>query len=294
MIENKDLRIFAVVAETGSFTHAADQLHLTQSAVSKRFLHLEQELGVTLIQRQERPWRLTASGERLLPMAKHLLSQVADIEQAISQSSFEPSGVLSVGISHHLSLYRLPNEIKTFQKRYPKVLLNLSFLTSDEVHQNVLQKQIDIGYATLKHSQPSRLTYHPIWNDELIFVANTQDKQLQQRIDFQQLCDRPAVLPQTSSLYFQMVNQLFLDAGYSITKLFPANYLETVRSMVSVGLGWSVLPKAMLDKRLIELDMNIQHNLTRTLGALHREGTALSPAAKAFLALSQKTSNVNI
>lgn len=95
--------------------------------------------------------------------------------------------------------------------------------------------------------------YRPIWNDALVFVADRGEPWAGQTLDFADLCERPAVLPQPSNLYFQMVNQLFHHAGFSIRQLFAAEYLETVRTMVSAGLAWSVLPAAMLDRRLIEL-----------------------------------------
>ena len=286
MIENKDLRIFIALAETQSFTLAADRLFLTQSAISKRLHHLEHQLGIALIDRQQRPWQLTAAGQRLLPLAKQNLAFIAGIEHNLKVLEAAPLGTLDLAISHHLSLYRLPLIIKAYQKRYPKVRLNLAFLTSDEVHHQVSIKQYELGFATLKSARPNRLDYHPLWDDELIFVGSRHLSWTTAIQTLESLCKRPAVLPQTSSLYFQMVNQLFLAKGCNITEVFPANYLETVRSMVGVGFGWSVLPNAMLDQRLIPLKLLDAYQLNRSLGALARKHKTLSPAAQAFLNLA--------
>lgn len=283
MLETKDLQAFVAIAQTSSFTLAAEKLFLTQSALSKRLHRLEERLGQPLIDRKQRPWKLTHAGIHLLPIAKQSINQLTAIETHFRKEQITPSGTLDLAISHHLSLYRLPKIIKAFSLLYPNVHLNIAFLTSDEVHQSIRHKSCELGFATLKSRQPPQIEYQRLWLDNLVFVGSALEDWCTHPVDINILCQQPAVLPQINSLYFQMVNQLFLEHHCSIGEVFQANYLETVRSMVSAGLGWTVLPRAMLDNRLVLLTLNMHYNLQRSLGVLTRQRASLSLSARAFL-----------
>lgn len=110
------LKAFVEVAETTSFSKAAESLFLTQPAVSKRIASLEQELNVLLFDRIGKNVVLTEAGNKLLPKALDMLNQAEDIKRLASNLENEVKGELKIGTSHHIGLRRLPPRIKNFHK----------------------------------------------------------------------------------------------------------------------------------------------------------------------------------
>ena len=115
------LRAFIIIAEGGSFSLAAEHLHLTQPAVSKRIAALEAELNVRLFDRLNRTVRLTEAGVLLLPRARRILAEIDDSRRALRNLAGTVTGPLIVATSHHIGLHRLPPVLRTFATRYPQV-----------------------------------------------------------------------------------------------------------------------------------------------------------------------------
>ena len=112
-MEIDNLKAFLAVAETDSFSQAADRIHLTQQAISKRVAQLEQQLDALLIDRIGRTVRLTEAGNSLEYRANLILQQVEDTERAIRNLNGEIGGQLSLATSHHVGLWRLPRVLNT-------------------------------------------------------------------------------------------------------------------------------------------------------------------------------------
>ena len=137
-MDNQSLQAFITVAECASFSQAAERLHLTQSAVSKRIATLEHQTGKKLFDRIARQVTLTEAGAALLPRAQHILQEYAAAVQAINDLSGDANGTLHLAISH-LGLHRLPPILKSFARQYPSVHLNIEFMDSEKAYEQVLQ-----------------------------------------------------------------------------------------------------------------------------------------------------------
>ncbi|MCG8538166.1 MAG: LysR family transcriptional regulator, partial [Pseudomonadales bacterium] len=122
-MEIAELKAFVAVAEAGSFSMAANHLHLTQPAVSKRISQLEDSVGCQLFDRIGRQISLTEAGRDLMPRANRILLEMEDVKRALSNLSGEVRGSLKIGTSHHIGLHRLPPILKQFSKAYPNVSL---------------------------------------------------------------------------------------------------------------------------------------------------------------------------
>jgi len=121
------LKAFITVARCQSFSKASEQLFVTQPAVSKRVAALEEELGMQLFNRIARQISLTEAGRQLLPKARDLVDQADEMQRYASNLHDDISGNLSVAISHHIGLHRMPPILKEFNLRYPKVALDILF-----------------------------------------------------------------------------------------------------------------------------------------------------------------------
>jgi len=125
------LKAFVAVAETGSFSVAAEHLFLTQPAVSKRIAALESELDTRLFDRIGRTVTLTEAGVALLPRAQNMLVELKDSIRAVSSLSDEVRGTLRFATSHHIGLHRLPPTLKRYTQAYPQVRLDIRFMDSE-------------------------------------------------------------------------------------------------------------------------------------------------------------------
>ncbi len=281
----QNLKAFAAVAQSGSFSAAADGLHLTQPAVSKRIALLENELDTPLFDRTGRRARLTQAGDRLLLRTRSILQQLELAEREIRDLGSTVSGSLNLATSHHIGLHRLPPVLRSFSDRYPEVRLNIEFTDSEKAHSAVLRGDIELAVITMAPDESSQLETRILWTDPLVFVAGPEHP-LGKRENLQ-LADLSAcenVLPGLDTYTGQIVKHLFQHHGLVLDTLMTTNYLETIKMLVNVGLGWSMLPQSMLDDSLVELPVK-SHSLSRELGYIYHRKHSLSNAARAMITL---------
>jgi len=283
------LQAFVAVAENHSFSHAAEHLYLTQPAVSKRIATLESELNTRLFDRIGRKVELTESGNALLPRARNILLDVEDSRRAISNLSGKTTGKLSIGTSHHIGLHRLPPVLRNFTKQYPEVELDLHFMDSEEACQAVEHGDLELGIVTLPLHTPDDLHAEFIWPDPLAVVVH-KDHILtkRQNLTLVALAKEPAILPTHGTYTREIIEQTIQPEGLDLNIRLATNYLETIKMMVSISLGWSVLPCSMLNNELTVLSVK-GLKLERRLGVVWHKNRTLSNSAQAMLSQLQNT-----
>lgn len=277
------LRAFLAVAEQQSFSAAAAELHLSQPAVSKRVAALETAMKVRLFDRIGHRVLLTEAGAALLPRARRILLDIEDSQRAIANLSGRVEGRLYLGTSHHIGLHRLPPVLREFVAGYPEVRLELRFLDSEAVCAAVVAGELELGVVTLPVDPPPALLSEPVWDDPLSVVVG-RDHPLagHGRVDMGRLAATPAILPGPETFTRQIIESEFARRGLRIEAELSTNYLETIKMLVAVGLGWSLLPDSMLDDQLSALTVPglAPH---RRLGIVHHRERTLSNAARAML-----------
>lgn len=277
-----NLNAFVEVADKGSFSAAAEHLFITQPAISKRISALEKELDIQLFDRIGRKVTLTEAGSALLNRARNILQQVEDSKRAIQNLSGHITGKLSIGTSHHIGLHRLPPVLRAYTRLYPDVELDLHFMDSEEACNAIEHGDLELGIVTLPLKPAKVLHTHEIWPDPLEIVANQSHPLTSiNKITPKQLANYSAILPTRGTYTRQIFEHTMRKHKLELKVGLSTNYLETIKMMVSVGLGWSVLPRSMLNKELKTL--NIEGiKLERKLGVVWHSGHTLSNAAKAM------------
>ncbi|WP_163559166.1 LysR family transcriptional regulator [Halomonas sp. NO4] len=282
-MDTQSLQAFLAVADSGSFSRAADQLHLTQPAVSKRIAVLESQIDARLFDRIGRTVSLTEAGRVLLPRARQILVMVDDSRRALTNLSGDVGGSLTLATSHHVGLHRLPPLLKAYTREHPEVRLDLHFLDSEQAYQGVLDGELEIAVVTLAPHPDPQLEVVPVWIDRLCFVC-AHDHPLAQRgpLALHELCDFDAVLPGPLTFTRTLIESRFAAAGLTLPVALSTNYLETLKMMTTIGLGWSLLPAGLVAGELHEL--RVEHPpIHRPLGYLVHKGRTLSNAARAML-----------
>jgi DNA-binding transcriptional LysR family regulator len=279
------LRAFIAVADSGSFSHAAKQLYLTQPAISKRVASLEDELDAKLFDRIGRSVTLTEAGRALLPRARGILVELEDSVRAISNLSGKVHGTLRFGTSHHIGLHRLPPALRRFTQQHPQVRLDIHFMDSEAACLAVEHGELELGIVTLPPEPSACLRIRPVWPDPLSIVVS-RDHPLTSKpsVKLSDLAQHPAILPAVNTYTRQIAERAFSEIGLKLDIALSTNYLETIKMLVAVGIGWSLLPTTMLDAQLRQLAVK-QLSLQRMLGIVHHRERTLSNAALALIGL---------
>ncbi|MCL7931096.1 LysR family transcriptional regulator [Halomonas llamarensis] len=287
-MDTQSLQAFLAVADTQSFSRAAEQLHLTQPAVSKRIATLEDLLSTRLFDRIGRRIALTEAGSVLLPQARQILLTVEDSRRALANLSGQVGGPLTLATSHHIGLHRLPPVLKQYTQRHPEVDLDLHFLDSEFAYQGVRDGSLEMAVVTLAPNPVEQLHVVELWRDRLCFVCATDHplaiQAHQKALSLADLCEYHCVMPGAKTFTGSLIAQRFEQASLELPVSMATNYLETLKMMCSVGLGWSLLPEKMIDRDLVELNVDTAP-LHRPLGYLVHNNRTLSNAARAMLNL---------
>jgi len=283
-MDTQNLKAFLLVAETGSFSLAAETLHLTQPAVSKRVALLEDQLGTGLFDRIGRTISLTEAGRALLPHAKSIQQELESAAQSVRDLSGDIAGQLRLATSHHIGLHRLPPVLSRFSRDYPAVHLDIDFMDSEQAYELILQGKAELAVVTLAPDEEANVISVPVWHDPLDFmVARDHDLLRNSRVtDLAEMSQHPAILPGLNTYTGQIIKRLFDSSGLELKVTLATNYLETIRMMASVGLGWTILPRSMRDDSLATLTVQ-EVAIERTLGLVYHRGRSLSRAARAFI-----------
>lgn len=279
------LKAFVTVAECRSFSLAAEQLFITQPAISKRVAALEEDLGVALFDRLGRSIVLTEAGEKFLVSARRILDDVMVSREEVHSLSAMVGGRLRLATSHHVGIHRLPPVLKSFTQAYPDVELDLLFMDSELACDGVARGDIELAVVTLPEPLQRTLKADVAWLDPLAIVC-AKDHPLAARkraaITPEELTQHNAVLPARGTVTRDILLKALEPYGVTVETSLETNYLETIKMMVSVGLGWSALPENMIDKDIVQIPVK-GILMQRKLGHVSLKGKTLSRAAVAFL-----------
>ena len=281
-----NLATFVAVMQTGSISSAAEKLYITQPAVSKRIKNLEDEFGTALFDTVGRSIIPTAAAYDLLPFVRRWLDDYEACKASLQHAKEVASGRLVIGTSHHIGLHHLAHVLKRFIQTYPAVQLEVRFVDSEEAHKAVLEGEISLAFLTLPPTFDRRLNYHTLWSDPLYFVTGTLSPLAQKsKVSLLQLAHSPAILPAANTFTSQITLAEFAKHNLRPYATMSTNPLESIRMLVSVGLGWSVLPETLINQDLIKIDMAENIELQRHLGLVTNPNLTRSASMQALLSM---------
>ncbi|MCK5726375.1 MAG: LysR family transcriptional regulator [Thiotrichaceae bacterium] len=274
---------FLVVYEMQSFTKAADKLFTTQPTISKRIAVLEKQLGKPLFDRIERKIILNEAGHALLPIAQNICLSIAESQRVINDLEGKVTGPLKLITSHHIGIHHLPTPLNIFTNTYPQVAIDLAFMGSEGAYREITSTHYELAMITLPPQDKKTINYIKLWTDPLVLAVGKEHPLLHNNpTELSDLSQYPAILPEQGTHTRQLIEQPFLHHRVRLKIGLETNYLETIRSMVQIGLGWSVLPQTMVNDSLESISLQ-GIEWQRELGIIHHAQCSLSNAAKCFI-----------
>jgi DNA-binding transcriptional LysR family regulator len=194
MLDVHQLRVFSSVAESLSFTKAAERLFLTQSAVSHQIAKLERDVGSRLLERQGRTVSLTPAGVALAHHARRVFAAVEEAEAAARHAGRPDTGRLRIGASSTACQYIIPEALREFRECFPGYSLAITPGDSPQTAERLLAREVDLGLM-VRLDRQKKLTYHDLFDDELLFLVSPLHPWAKAgKVDRRQLAEQHMVL----------------------------------------------------------------------------------------------------
>jgi DNA-binding transcriptional LysR family regulator len=241
-VDLRQLEILRAVADTGSFTAAGHRLHLSQSAVSRQILLLEEELQEQLFLRVAGKIRITPAGTTLLALSRRVFDEIEEARTSILESRQTLAGTLRLVGGMTVCLYVFPPLLKEFRRAHPGVEVKLTPSATPRLVRQLRTGTADLGLVTLPVEDPY-LAVEPVLKEELLLVTAPQHALARRkRIIPQDLVRQPFVLFEAGSNSRRTIEDFFSREQIAPTVVTETENVEIIKALVRIGMGISIVP----------------------------------------------------
>ena len=244
-MEIHQLTYFVAVAETGSFTRAAEYCNVAQPSLSQQIMKLEQELGETLFDRLPRRTVLTEAGRMLLPRANSILAELQEIKHGLDVDVADGRGVLSVGFIPTIAPFVLPHVTKRFSQDFPLATLSVHEDLTEILVQDITDGKLDVGITSLPIHNRSIRTQELL--SEPLLVASSREHDIANRtsLHVEELDQFPFIALSEVHCLGEQVQSFCYQKDLDLQIVCHTSQLSTVQNCVALGLGVSLVPRAL-------------------------------------------------
>jgi DNA-binding transcriptional LysR family regulator len=287
----KILKLFCDVVRQHSFSGAAAENELTQSAASQRVHQLEARLGVQLIDRSKRPWVLTPEGELFYRGARTIVDQYLQLEDRVRSLREEVTGRVKIASIYSAGLSHMNQHLKAFLSRYPRANVQVQYQHPNQVYELVEQAVVELGI--ISYPKSSRSIESISWRDEEMVVVCAPRHAFadRQQLQASQLDGANCVSFDRGSRIRHEIDKELAKQDARVNVVMEFDNIETIKGALEIEAGIAILPQPTVTRE-VELgllvtvplvDENGQPALFRPLGIIYRRGHALSPTAERFV-----------
>src|SRR5271167_4590892 len=291
MINLDQLRIFQAVAQTRSFTRAAEVVHLTQPGISKHIKQMEEYYGVPLFDRLGKKVALTQAGTVLLEATQGIMAFITAAEQRIEELKGLRGGKLLLGASFPIGIYFLPGVLAAFRKQYAAVDVTLDISLGERIVVKILANKLDLGLVSHEVHDP-RLTCSEFMTDELIAITPSNHRWANKsHIKPQELLEETFIVAARGAGIRAVVEERLREKGIVLKNVLDFGNLEGVKRAVEAGLGVSIQSQSVVRREISAGSLAgvavAGMNVKFAHFWIHRRDKHLSNAARAFMSLLQ-------
>ena len=234
----RQLRTLVAIAERGSFTAAGNAVGLSHSAISLHVKALEEDLGIALVDRSQRPPRLTPRGAALVEQARRMAALEDEIRALGSDQAL--AGSLAVGVVPTEMVHLLPPALARLRALHPRLAIRVRTGLSSELAQMVRGAELDVAVATRPDIAPEGLVLHDIAREPLVVIAPGDATE---KTDAELIAAHPFIWFSRKTWAGQQIERLLHGRGLRPTEAMEVDSLEAIESLVAHGLGVSVVPE---------------------------------------------------
>jgi DNA-binding transcriptional LysR family regulator len=286
--EISDLRAFVATADLGSFRAAADTLHLSASALSRRIEKLEEALGVRLFERTTRKMDLTVVGRGFLERAHRILNEVDNSMLEFDDLAPRMTGELTIACVPSAVRYFLPDTIAVYHQRYPGIRLRLIDEPSSMVFLAVSRGEADFGLTYVGTQEPD-IEFTPLLDDPFVLACPRAHPLARRKsVAWAELAGMDYLALAQGSGNRAVIDEALAGTADRPRWFCEVRHVPALVSLIEAGLGVGVVPRLAMPrgphKALTSIPL-IEPSIRRQLGVLKRRGRGLSSAARLFLSL---------
>lgn len=235
------LRAFLAVCRHLNFTRAAEELALSQPAVSRQIQRLERDVGVRLFERIGKTLHLTDAGRTMAQEATRLLGDAERVAEAVRAHDGPGHGSLRIGASTTPGYYFLPALLGSFHARFPDVELHYSVANTLQIERSILSNDLDLGFVG-GHLSSVDLRVEPLVDDEIVaFAAESHPLAQRKRVQPRHLAENLAVTREVGSATRELFEKVLSECGVRLGRRIELGCPEMIKAVVAAGLGFSYL-----------------------------------------------------
>jgi LysR family transcriptional regulator, transcriptional activator of the cysJI operon len=285
----ESLKMFCDLAETESFTKAAQINDVTQSAVSQQISSLERQFRSILIERSKKKFRLTREGQVLYDFSKQIIQTYEALESRLQEIKDVISGTIRLATIYSIGLHDLPPYLKQYLKSYPTVNVHVEYRRANQVYEDVLGNVVDIGLVAYP-VRDSKLEIHALRKDRLVLICHPQNPLVKSKaVRLSSLNGHKFIGFEPDIPTRKAIDKILKDHNVQVQTIMEFDNIETVKRAVEIDAGVSIVPQTTViqevaNQTLVQLDIE-DGDFYRPLAALIKKNKVLSPAMKQFLAI---------
>jgi DNA-binding transcriptional LysR family regulator len=283
------LQIFCAVARQRSFSQAAHENGITQSAVSQIVSQLEKRMRVQLIDRSTRPLQLTPLGVTYYEGVKSLLTQYDELEATIKSAHVEIAGKVNVAAIYSVGLGDMGQYVQRFQTEVPKANVHIDYVHPDQVYARVIEGSADLGLVSYPKKTANLAAVD--WREEEMVLVCSPKHPLANRLalPMNELCGQAYVHFEKDLVVRRRVDRFLKSHEVAVNVVAEFDNIENIKQAVAIGAGVAILPEPTIRREvkartLVAVPL-FECRFTRPLAILHRRRERLSAAAKSFMDL---------
>ena len=293
-LDSRQLLAFLQLAKTGSFTLAAREMNLSQSAVSHSIRALEEAVGCRVFDRLTKKVVLTQAGEHLLHHAEKIFREMAAAKTSLAHLGKWGRGRLRIGATPTACQYILPAVLREFKESFPDFQIMIEPGDTPDAVEALRQSRIDLALA-LEPRREDGVEFIPVFKDEMAFILPPLHPWAQARkVDRTDLAKQNYVLYNRNSQTFRLVDEYFREERVTLHSFIELGSMEAIKELVKLGLGVSILASWIVQDEiasgaLVALPLG-RRKLVRSWGVMHWKGRRLTLAEETFIGLCRSVS----
>ena len=285
----ESLKMFCDLAETESFTKAAQINEVTQSAVSQQISSLERQFKSILIERSKKKFRLTREGQVLYDYSKQIIQTFDSLQSKLQEIKDVISGTIRLATIYSIGLHDLPPYLKRYLKAYPTVNVHVEYRRANQVYEDVLGNVVDMGLVAYP-TRDSKLDIVPLRKDRLVLIFHPQHPfSRSKRVKLSSLSGQKFIGFEPDIPTRKAIDKILKDHGVQVHNVMEFDNIETVKRAVEIDAGVAIVPQATVaqevaNQTLAQAEIE-DGEFYRPLAALLKKNKVLSPAIKQFVAI---------
>jgi DNA-binding transcriptional LysR family regulator len=285
----ESLKMFCDLAETESFTKAAQINQVTQSAISQQISSLERTFKSLLIERSKKKFRLTREGQALYEYSKQIIQTYESLHSKLQELKDIISGTIRVATIYSIGLHDLPPYIKKFMKVYPTVNVHVEYRRANQVYEDVLSNVVDLGLVAYP-LKDSKLEIIPLRKEPLVLVCHPNHPFAKLKsVQLKALAGQKIIGFEPDIPTRKALDKILKEYDVEVKHVMEFDNVETVKRAVEIDAGISIVPvgtvaQEISKQTLVALPIE-DGDFFRPLAAIYKKNKVLSPAMKQFLAL---------